>query len=155
MTAVEIDKSPAPSEELTKDSETVHASTGASSSEVVLPPSPLVRVHHGGSSSSGSVELVSETVAQLASLEGPFVMVFALGGSRNGKSTLGNHLLKMDKRESAKKFQVGHTFEPVTAGIDISVAKLASGKYIVYGDCEGSYHPFNELKKKLKNISGT
>lgn len=77
----------------------------------------------------------------LRGVAAPVHVVFAIGGSRCGKSTACNALAfgaETGGRPAA--FETGDTFEPVTNGVDVAVRMLPSGEALVVADCEGAFH---------------
>mmetsp|Transcript_59727 Transcript_59727/g.142109 ORF Transcript_59727/g.142109 Transcript_59727/m.142109 type:complete len:756 (-) Transcript_59727:191-2458(-) len=97
-------------------------------------PKPLLRF-----AGDGQLQLQPEGLALLRRATPPVHVVFAIGGSRCGKSTTGNALVFDDHRES-DGFKTGATFEPVTTGVDVAVRSLRDGGTLVVGDCEGAFH---------------
>eukprot|EP00746_Dinoflagellata_sp_MGD_P166155 gnl/MRDRNA2_/MRDRNA2_95866_c0_seq1.p1 gnl/MRDRNA2_/MRDRNA2_95866_c0~~gnl/MRDRNA2_/MRDRNA2_95866_c0_seq1.p1 ORF type:complete len:681 (+),score=133.88 gnl/MRDRNA2_/MRDRNA2_95866_c0_seq1:52-2094(+) len=109
----------------------------------IVGPAPLLR--HGGS--PGGVQrliLEPQGLELLRHAVAPVHVVFAVGGSRCGKSTLGNALAFGEKGpgDDCGSFVTGDTFEPVTTGVDMVLRPLEGGGTFVYCDCEGAFHPF-------------
>eukprot|EP00928_Gymnodinium_smaydae_P039522 TRINITY_DN26988_c1_g5_i1.p1 TRINITY_DN26988_c1_g5~~TRINITY_DN26988_c1_g5_i1.p1 ORF type:complete len:801 (-),score=144.95 TRINITY_DN26988_c1_g5_i1:161-2563(-) len=99
-------------------------------------PHPLVRPDE-----KGQLRLQDEGLALLRELSSPVHVVFAIGGSRCGKSTACNALsFGASSASRSSRFETGDTFEPVTTGVDVAVHKLASGGALVVADCEGAFH---------------
>jgi len=109
---------------------------------------PLPSIHQGPTmgSTGGPVPLVRNTGDRLELQEAgiellnslpqkKIVTVFAVGGSRAGKSTLGNSLL-----EGKVYFPTSDGFSPVTEGIDVATLVVDKHTVLVYCDCEGSFH---------------
>ena len=105
-----------------------------SSSSAFRGPAALIRV----GAASGSLEMQPPGRELLQSLPNfPTTIVFAVGGSRAGKSSVGNELL--GRRIN---FPVGHGFQHVTDGVDVGAFVDEQGQRILlYCDCEGSFHP--------------
>eukprot|EP00927_Polykrikos_kofoidii_P028513 TRINITY_DN24887_c0_g1_i1.p1 TRINITY_DN24887_c0_g1~~TRINITY_DN24887_c0_g1_i1.p1 ORF type:complete len:745 (+),score=116.21 TRINITY_DN24887_c0_g1_i1:182-2416(+) len=104
----------------------------------VFGPRPLVR-----HTEDGGFALQPEGLSLLRTACAPMHVVFAIGGSRCGKSTASNALLfgtVVADESSVSRFETGNTFEPVTAGIDVAVRPLPCGGSLVVADCEGAFH---------------
>mmetsp|Transcript_24753 Transcript_24753/g.57152 ORF Transcript_24753/g.57152 Transcript_24753/m.57152 type:complete len:725 (+) Transcript_24753:47-2221(+) len=99
-----------------------------------LGPKPLLRF-----GADRQLQLQPEGLALLRRAAPPVHVVFAIGGSRCGKSTTGNALI-FDERSAADGFTTGGSFEPVTTGVDIATRTLRDGGTLVVGDCEGAFH---------------
>eukprot|EP00929_Paragymnodinium_shiwhaense_P004623 TRINITY_DN10572_c0_g1_i5.p1 TRINITY_DN10572_c0_g1~~TRINITY_DN10572_c0_g1_i5.p1 ORF type:complete len:723 (-),score=122.85 TRINITY_DN10572_c0_g1_i5:449-2575(-) len=109
-----------------------------------LGPAPLVR--HG---ESGHLTVQEEGLAILRQAEAPLHVVFAIGGSRCGKSTASNALVfgrEWAANAHGAGFQTGDTFEPVTTGVDVAVRPLRGGGALVVADCEGAFHMFGSAQ---------
>ena len=94
----------------------------------------------------------------------PATIVFAVGSSRAGKSTIGNELLGgvtgsenhhhhnhqsengsgnlVKETPAFAGFNIGHSFNPVTDGVDVAaLVDSEKQRILLYCDCEGSFHP--------------
>lgn len=115
------------------------------------------------------LELRQEGIELLRQLpDFPATVVFAVGGSRAGKSTVGNALFEEHRAGAAAEaggsastsataasgtagggrsssggeFPTGHGFQHVTDGIDVAASvDFKRKKILLYCDCEGSFHP--------------
>lgn len=96
-------------------------------------PFPLIRV---AESDKPSLQLHPSGQDLLSRLPPfPTTIIFAVGASRAGKSSLGNALL-------SSSFSVGHSFQPVTCGVDVgALIDLENEHILLFCDCEGSFHP--------------
>mmetsp|Transcript_9274 Transcript_9274/g.16867 ORF Transcript_9274/g.16867 Transcript_9274/m.16867 type:complete len:719 (-) Transcript_9274:5-2161(-) len=101
-----------------------------------LGPQPLLR-----HDSDGRLQLQQKGLALLRKAGAPVHVVFAIGGSRCGKSTAGNALIfGLDSSGCRAGFETGSSFDPVTNGIDVAVKPLPGGGALVVADCEGAFH---------------
>mmetsp|Transcript_48020 Transcript_48020/g.88408 ORF Transcript_48020/g.88408 Transcript_48020/m.88408 type:complete len:725 (+) Transcript_48020:52-2226(+) len=135
-TGMLVGSSPASSERSSPPAASGHTSEtgGCSLAGRPLGPKPLVRF-----GSDRQLQLQPEGLALLRRAAPPVHVVFAIGGSRCGKSTTGNALI-FDERSEADGFTTGGSFEPVTTGVDIATRALRDGGTLVVGDCEGAFH---------------
>eukprot|EP00397_Hematodinium_sp_SG-2012_P011007 GEMP01011133.1.p1 GENE.GEMP01011133.1~~GEMP01011133.1.p1 ORF type:complete len:432 (+),score=104.67 GEMP01011133.1:155-1450(+) len=94
-------------------------------------PAPLVRTN------GDALEVKPAGLQLLNALpqSSRIITVFAVGGSRAGKSTLGNSLL-----EGGVAFPTSNGFASVTDGIDVATLVVDKNTVLVYCDCEGSFH---------------
>lgn len=100
----------------------------------VLGPAPLVRSNGGR-----QLSLQQEGLEVLRRARAPVHIVFAIGGSRCGKSTASNSLAFGADRGS-DGFTTGDSFDPVTEGVDVATRQLPGGGSLIVADCEGAFH---------------
>jgi hypothetical protein len=100
----------------------------------VLGPAPLVRTDN-----KNQLRLQQEGLDVLRQARSPVRIVFAIGGSRCGKSTASNALAFGPDTE-APGFQTGDSFDPVTEGVDVAARQLPNGGTLIVADCEGAFH---------------
>jgi len=98
-------------------------------------PARLVRFDE-----AGLMQLQTEGLELLRGAKPPVRIVFAIGGSRCGKSTASNALAFGPAGCEAGGFETGDSFDPVTSGIDVATRVLPSGGTLVVADCEGAFH---------------
>lgn len=85
------------------------------------------------------LELQEEGLTVLRRVGAPLHVIFTIGGSRCGKSTVCNALLYGDAAEK-RGFETGSSFDPVTSGVDVAAKRLPGGGALVLADCEGAFH---------------
>ncbi|CAJ1392257.1 unnamed protein product, partial [Effrenium voratum] len=101
----------------------------------VIGPAPLLR-----HDASGGLQIQEEGLTVLRRVGAPLHVVFTIGGSRCGKSTVCNALLHGQDAVGRQGFQTGSSFDPVTHGVDVAAKKLPGGGSLVLADCEGAFH---------------
>ena len=101
---------------------------------VVIGPAPLLR-----HTADGRLELQEDGLTVLRRVGAPLHVVFTIGGSRCGKSTVCNALLGQDAAER-RDFATGSSFDPVTSGVDVAAQRLPGGGALILADCEGAFH---------------
>lgn len=101
----------------------------------VLGPAPLVR-----NVADNQLCLQPEGLEVLRRARAPVHIVFAIGGSRCGKSTASNALAFGADRLEESGFTTGDSFDPVTEGVDVAARLLPDGGSLVVADCEGAFH---------------
>lgn len=101
----------------------------------VLGPAPLVRTDPA----SNQLRLQPEGLEILRHARSPVHIVFAIGGSRCGKSTASN-ALAFGAGDKDSRFTTGDTFDPVTEGVDVAFRQLPEGGSLIVADCEGAFH---------------
>lgn len=100
----------------------------------VLGPAPLVRTD-----ADNHLRLQPEGLQVLRQARSPVRFVFAIGGSRCGKSTASN-ALAFGAAAEVSGFTTGDTFDPVTEGVDVAARQLPDGGTLIVADCEGAFH---------------
>ncbi|CAD7939454.1 unnamed protein product, partial [Amoebophrya sp. A120] len=129
-------------------------------------PAPLLRATTGEKlelqeAGCELLRLLDDAAAANKSEDNEVQVVFAIGGSRVGKSSVGNAVLGFEKDRG---FRVGHGFQHVTVGVDVAarVERIfevehknrhdlyrqdhdhllpSKTRTLIYCDCEGSFHP--------------
>ncbi|CAJ1411373.1 unnamed protein product [Effrenium voratum] len=88
------------------------------------------------------LQIQEEGLTVLRRVGAPLHVVFTIGGSRCGKSTVCNALLHGQDAVGRQGFQTGSSFDPVTHGVDVAAKKLPGGGSLVLADCpgEGAFH---------------
>lgn len=102
-----------------------------------LGPRPLLR--HVRTSDQEQLQVQPEGLDLIRQARAPVWVVFAIGGSRCGKSTVGNSLI-FGSSQSSSGFETGSSFEPVTSGVDVAAQSLPGGGTLIVADCEGAFH---------------